>query len=95
MRKPPRGNAGGKQTGFGSPGAARPLGVAAGRGVGAGAPWAYCQKHTEEILAKPRVWAGAERIAQALLRRGHLSPRAVKQILGESFLQPEAGLHSG
>jgi len=45
----------------------------------------YCQKHTEAILAKPRVWAGAGRIAQALLRRGHLSPRAAEQILGESF----------
>jgi hypothetical protein len=51
----------------------------------------YCQKHTEGILAKPRVWAGAERIATALLRRGHLSPRAVKQILGESFFQRGQG----
>jgi hypothetical protein len=49
----------------------------------------YCQKHTEEILAKPRVWAGAERVANALLRRGHLSPRAAKQILGESFFNRE------
>jgi hypothetical protein len=50
---------------------------------------AYCQKHTERILDTPRVWAGAERVANALLRRGHLSPRAAKQILGESFCNRE------
>jgi hypothetical protein len=40
----------------------------------------YCQKHTEEILAKPRVSAGAERVVNALLRRRHLSPRAALAI---------------
>jgi hypothetical protein len=54
----------------------------------------YCQKHIEAILANPRVWAGAERIAQALLRRGHLSPRAVKQTLGEAFFHRGAELPS-
>jgi hypothetical protein len=45
----------------------------------------YCQEYTEALLDDPRVWAGAERLAKALHRRRYLSPRAVKQVLGDAF----------
>jgi hypothetical protein len=32
-----------------------------------------------------RVWGGVERLAKALYRRRYLSPRAVKQVLGDAF----------
>ena len=45
----------------------------------------YCQEYTEALLDDPRVWAGAERLAKVLSRRGYLSPRAVKKVLGDAF----------
>jgi hypothetical protein len=45
----------------------------------------YCQGYTEALLDDPRVWAGAERLAKVLSRRRYLSPRAVKQVLGDAF----------
>jgi hypothetical protein len=50
---------------------------------------AYWRNETWALLTQPRVWAGVTRVANALLRRGRLSPRAVKQILGESFFNRE------
>jgi hypothetical protein len=45
----------------------------------------YCQEYTEALLDNPRAWAGAERLAKVLHRRGYLSPRAVKKVLGDAF----------
>ena len=45
----------------------------------------YCQNHTNALLDEPRVWGGVERVAKALFRRRYLSPRAVKQLLGDAF----------
>jgi hypothetical protein len=45
----------------------------------------YCQKYTEALLDDPRVWGGVERLAKVLYRRRYLSPRAVKQVLGDAF----------
>ena len=42
---------------------------------------AYWRDETSLLLNQPRVWAGVTRVASALLRRGHLSPRAVKKYL--------------
>ena len=46
---------------------------------------------TNALLDEPRVWGGVERVAKALIRRRHLSPRAVKQALGDAFF---VGLHA-
>ena len=46
---------------------------------------AYCRTQTDALLAQPRVWAGVERVAKALVRRRYLSPRMVGQLLGEAF----------
>jgi hypothetical protein len=45
----------------------------------------YCQKYTEALLDDSRVWAGVERLAKVLYRRRYLSPRAIKQVLGDAF----------
>ena len=45
----------------------------------------YCRNQTNALLDEPRVWGGVERVAKALFRRRHLSPRAVKQLLGGAF----------
>jgi hypothetical protein len=45
----------------------------------------YCQEYTEALLDDSRVWAGVERLAKVLYRRRYLSPRAVKQVLGDAF----------
>ena len=45
----------------------------------------YCRNHTNALLDEPRVWGGVERVAKALFRRRYLSPRAVKQLLGDAF----------
>jgi hypothetical protein len=45
----------------------------------------YCQEYTEALLDDPRVWGGVERLAKVLHRRGYLSPRAVKEVLGDAF----------
>jgi hypothetical protein len=52
---------------------------------------AYYRNVTNVLLDEPRVWGGVERIAKALVRRRYLSPRAVKQVLGDAFF---AGLHA-
>jgi hypothetical protein len=54
--------------------------------IGARRAVAYCQKQTEALLDDPCVWGGVERVAKALYRRRCLSPRAVKQLLGDAFL---------
>src|SRR5262249_38814983 len=46
---------------------------------------AYCRNVTNALLDEPRVWGGVERVAKALFRRRYLSPRAVKQLLGDAF----------
>ena len=56
---------------------------------------AYWRDETSLLLNQPRVWAGVTRVASALLRRGHLSPRAVKQILGDSFFDREQDSAAG
>ena len=38
---------------------------------------AYWRDETNKLLDEPRVWDGVERVAQALVRRRYLSPRAV------------------
>jgi len=53
---------------------------------------AYYRNVTNALLDEPRVWGGVERVAKALVRRRYLSPRAVKQVLGDAFfvgLQPD------
>ena len=45
----------------------------------------YCRNHTNALFDEPRVWGGVERVAKALFRRRYLSPRAVKQLLGDAF----------
>jgi len=52
---------------------------------------AYYRNITNALLDEPRVWGGVERVAQALIRRRYLSPRAVKQVLGDAFF---AGLQA-
>jgi len=52
---------------------------------------AYYRDVTNALLDEPRVWGGVERVAKALIRRRHLSPRAVKQALGDAFF---VGLHA-
>jgi hypothetical protein len=52
---------------------------------------AYYRNVTNALLDEPRVWGGAERVAKALIRRRYLSPRAVKQALGDAFF---AGLQA-
>src|SRR5262245_51455100 len=52
---------------------------------------AYYRDITNALLDEPRVWGGVERVAQALIRRRYLSPRAVKQVLGDAFF---AGLQA-
>jgi len=52
---------------------------------------AYYRNVTNALLHEPRVWGGVERVAKALIRRRHLSPRAVKQALGDAFF---VGLHA-
>src|SRR5262245_20730736 len=46
---------------------------------------AYYRNVTNALLDEPRVWGGVERVAKALFRRRYLSPRAVKQLLGDAF----------
>src|SRR5262245_53330522 len=46
---------------------------------------AYYRNVTNALLDEPRVWGGVERVAKALMRRRRLSPRAVKQVLGDAF----------
>jgi len=46
---------------------------------------AYYRDVTNALLDEPRVWGGVERVAKALFRRRYLSPRAVKQLLGDAF----------
>ena len=46
---------------------------------------AYCRNVTDALLDEPRVWGGVERVAKALFRRRYLSPRTVKQLLGDAF----------
>ena len=46
---------------------------------------AYYRDVTNALLDEPRVWGGVERVAKALIRRRYLSPRAVKQVLGDAF----------
>jgi hypothetical protein len=48
----------------------------------------YWRVKTQALLDEPHIWAGVERVAKALLRRRRylsISPRAVRQILGEEF----------
>jgi hypothetical protein len=45
----------------------------------------YCRNVTNGLLDDPRVWSGVERLAKVLHRRRYLSPRAVKQVLGDAF----------
>jgi hypothetical protein len=45
----------------------------------------YCRDYTNALLDDPRVWAGVERLAKKLARRRYLSPRAVRQVLGDAF----------
>ena len=45
----------------------------------------YCRNVTNALLDDPRVWEGVERLAKVLHRRGYLSPRAVKKVLGGAF----------
>jgi len=45
----------------------------------------YCRAETQALLDQPRVWAGVERLARVLLRRRYLSPRTIKQVLGQAF----------
>jgi hypothetical protein len=46
----------------------------------------YCRNVTNALFDDPRVWGGVERLAKALCRgRHYLSPRAVKQVLGDAF----------
>jgi len=52
---------------------------------------AYYRNVTNALLDEPRVWGGVERVAKALICRRHLSPRAVKQALGDAFF---VGLHA-
>ena len=47
---------------------------------------AYWRNETNKLLDEPRVWDGVQRLAKALVRRRHLSPRAVRQVLGDAFL---------
>ena len=51
----------------------------------------HYQNVTNALLDEPRVWGGVERVAKALIRRRYLSPRAVKQALGDAFF---AGLQA-
>ena len=46
---------------------------------------AYYRNVTNALLDEPRVWGGVERVAKALFRRRYLSPRTVKQLLGDAF----------
>jgi hypothetical protein len=46
---------------------------------------AHCRNVTNALLDEPRVWGGVERVAKALFRRRYLSPRTVKQLLGDAF----------
>jgi hypothetical protein len=46
---------------------------------------AYLRNETNALIDEPRVWGGIERVAKALVRRRHLSPRAVRQVLGDAF----------
>jgi hypothetical protein len=52
----------------------------------------HYQNVTNALLDEPRVWGGVERVAKALIRRRYLSPRAVKQVLGDAFF---AALQTG
>jgi hypothetical protein len=45
----------------------------------------HCRNVTNALLDDPRVWGGVERLAKVLYRRRYLSPRAVKQVLGDAF----------
>ena len=45
----------------------------------------YWRGETWALLESPRVWAGVQRVAKLLLRRGHLGRRAAERALGESF----------
>jgi hypothetical protein len=47
----------------------------------------YWREETKKLLDEPRVWCAVERIAKALLsrRRGYLSAREVRKLLGDDF----------
>jgi hypothetical protein len=47
----------------------------------------YCRDYTNALLDDARVWAGVERLAKKLARRRYLSPRAVRQVLGDAFFE--------
>jgi ATP-dependent Zn protease len=53
---------------------------------------AYLRNETNKLLDEPRVWGGVERVAKVLVRRRYLSPRAVRQLLGDEFF---AGVQPG
>jgi hypothetical protein len=53
---------------------------------------AYLRNETNALLDDPRIWRGVERVAKVLFRRRYLSPRAVRQLLGDAFF---AGVQPG
>ena len=54
--------------------------------IGARRVVAYLRNETNALLDDPRVWGGIERVAKALLRRRYpVSPRVVRQLLGDAF----------
>jgi hypothetical protein len=47
----------------------------------------YWRNETNMLLDEPVVWDRIERVAKALLRRRHLSERAVRRLLGDAFFE--------
>ena len=56
----------------------------------------YYHEQTTAMLNEPRVWGGVERVARALLRRRYpLSPRVVRQVLGDEFFVQTGNQRAG
>jgi hypothetical protein len=55
----------------------------------------YWRDETITLLDEPRVWDGIVRVAKVLVRRRHLSPRAVRHLLGDEFFVPERRSNEG
>jgi hypothetical protein len=47
----------------------------------------YWRNETNKLLDEPRVWDGIARVAKVLVRRRHLSARALRHLLGDAFFE--------